>query len=137
MKKSEPTSFADIFKARATKPPVKAPAYPWQDLALRVIKELSIPNFKLFNPQLSYHLKLPFNRKRHAVMKRASLCRTQNRNELKRRENPRSENPGYANWSEAEIPEGNSIRPLKNKLFTDENRNEKTLVRSVKTEPKH
>ncbi len=32
----------------------------------------------------------------------------------------RNENPGYANWSEAEIPEGNSIRPLKNKLFTDE-----------------
>jgi len=24
----------------------KAPAYPWQDLALRVIKDLSIPNFK-------------------------------------------------------------------------------------------
>ena len=39
-----------------------------------------------------------------------------NRNELKRSGNPRSENPGYANWSEA-----NSIRPLKNKLFTDEN----------------
>jgi len=32
----------------------------------------------------------------------------------------RNKNPGYANWSEAEIPEGNSIRPLKNKLFTDE-----------------
>jgi hypothetical protein len=46
MKKSEPTSFADIFKARAAQAPVKAPAYPWQDLALRVIKELSIPNFK-------------------------------------------------------------------------------------------
>jgi len=25
---------------------VKPPAYPWQDLALRVIKELDIPNFK-------------------------------------------------------------------------------------------
>jgi len=36
-------SFADIIKA---KPKIKAPAYPWQDLALRVIKELSIPNFK-------------------------------------------------------------------------------------------
>lgn len=36
-------SLADILK---TKPKVKAPAYPWQDLALRVIKELSIPNFK-------------------------------------------------------------------------------------------
>ncbi len=41
----------------------------------------------------------------------------------------RNENPDYANWSEAEIPEGNraceireanSIRPEKNKLFTDE-----------------
>lgn len=36
-------SFADIFKQ---KPKIKPPAYPWQDLALRVIKELSIPNFK-------------------------------------------------------------------------------------------
>ncbi len=36
-------SFADIIKA---KPKIKAPAYPWQDLALRVIKELSIPSFK-------------------------------------------------------------------------------------------
>jgi len=25
---------------------VKPPAYPWQDLALRIIKELGIPNFK-------------------------------------------------------------------------------------------
>jgi hypothetical protein len=36
-------SLSDIFKAKKT---IKAPAYPWQDLALRVIKELSIPNFK-------------------------------------------------------------------------------------------
>lgn len=36
-------SFSDIIKNKKT---VKAPAYPWQDLALRVIKELSIPNFK-------------------------------------------------------------------------------------------
>ena len=34
----------DIFKARqAVKKP---PAYEWQDLALKIIKELSIPNFK-------------------------------------------------------------------------------------------
>ncbi len=46
MKKSEPTSFADIFKARQVQKPIKAPAYPWQDLALRVIKELAIPPFK-------------------------------------------------------------------------------------------
>jgi len=36
-------SLAHILKNRQT---VKPPAYPWQDLALRVIKELSIPNFK-------------------------------------------------------------------------------------------
>lgn len=32
-----------IFKNKQTK---KAPAYPWQDLALRVIQELSVPGFK-------------------------------------------------------------------------------------------
>jgi len=36
-------SLADIMKNKKT---VKPPAYPWQDLALRVIKELGIPNFK-------------------------------------------------------------------------------------------
>jgi hypothetical protein len=36
-------SFADIIGAKKT---VKPPAYPWQDLALRVIKELGIPGFK-------------------------------------------------------------------------------------------
>lgn len=36
-------SLSDLISQRQTK---KAPAYPWQDLALRVIKELSIPNFK-------------------------------------------------------------------------------------------
>lgn len=46
MKEVEPQSMADIFKAKLAKPAVKAPAYPWQDLALRVIKELNIPNFK-------------------------------------------------------------------------------------------
>lgn len=35
--------LGDIFKAKKTQ---KAPAYPWQDLALRVIKELNIPGFK-------------------------------------------------------------------------------------------
>ena len=34
----------DIFKAR--QPTKKPPAYEWQDLALRIIKELSVPNFK-------------------------------------------------------------------------------------------
>ncbi len=36
-------SLADIMR---TKKNVKPPAYPWQDLALRVIKELGIPGFK-------------------------------------------------------------------------------------------
>lgn len=37
------SSLSDILKNRQT---VKAPAYPWQDLALQIIKELNIPNFK-------------------------------------------------------------------------------------------
>jgi hypothetical protein len=37
------SSFSEII---AKKQKVKAPAYPWQDLALSVIKELAIPNFK-------------------------------------------------------------------------------------------
>lgn len=35
--------ISDIFQEKKTK---KAPAYEWQDLALRIIKELHIPNFK-------------------------------------------------------------------------------------------
>ncbi len=37
------SSFSDILKNRRV---TKAPAYPWQDLALQIIKELGIPNFK-------------------------------------------------------------------------------------------
>lgn len=37
------SSFSEIFKNRKT---VKPPAYPWQDLALKIITELEIPNFK-------------------------------------------------------------------------------------------
>lgn len=36
-------SFSEIIKAKKT---IKPPAYPWQELALRVIKELGIPDFK-------------------------------------------------------------------------------------------
>lgn len=36
-------SFSEIMKNKAR---TKAPAYPWQDLALRVIQELAIPGFK-------------------------------------------------------------------------------------------
>ncbi len=35
--------IADLLKKRTVQ---KAPAYPWQDLALRIIKELNIPGFK-------------------------------------------------------------------------------------------
>jgi len=41
----------------------------------------------------------------------------------------RNENPGYANWSEA-----NPIRSLKNKLFTDEN---KTVERPIEKEKQY
>lgn len=40
---SDFNSFQDILKNKKN---IKAPAYPWQDLALRIIKELGIPNFK-------------------------------------------------------------------------------------------
>ncbi|MFA5130957.1 MAG: hypothetical protein WC467_00875 [Patescibacteria group bacterium] len=36
-------SLADILKLKQK---VKAPAYPWQDFALRIIQELNIPAFK-------------------------------------------------------------------------------------------
>ena len=36
-------SFASIMKHKKK---VKPPAYSWQELALQIIKELSIPNFK-------------------------------------------------------------------------------------------
>lgn len=40
---SGPQNIADLFgQIKTTKPP----AYQWQDLALRIIQELAIPNFK-------------------------------------------------------------------------------------------
>jgi hypothetical protein len=36
-------ALSDILKNRKT---VKPPAYPWQDLALRIIQDLGIPGFK-------------------------------------------------------------------------------------------
>lgn len=38
-----PEKIGDLFTAKKNK---KMPAYAWQDLALRVIKELNIPDFK-------------------------------------------------------------------------------------------
>ena len=39
-----PENIKDILATK--KPGKKPPAYPWQDLALKIIKELNIPNFK-------------------------------------------------------------------------------------------
>ena len=44
--KGEFSSFKDIFKNKQAAKTVKPPAYPWQELALKIIKELSIPQFK-------------------------------------------------------------------------------------------
>jgi hypothetical protein len=41
---SDPESLAFILKNK--KATVKPPAYPWQELALQIINELGIPNFK-------------------------------------------------------------------------------------------
>lgn len=40
--------IADIFqdKKKAAEPVKKAPAYQWQDFALKIIDELGVPNFK-------------------------------------------------------------------------------------------
>jgi hypothetical protein len=38
--------LGEIFAAKQKQMKIKPPAYEWQDLALRVIKELSVPNFK-------------------------------------------------------------------------------------------
>ena len=39
-------SLGDILKHKQAAKTIKPPAYPWQDLALRVIKEISAPPFK-------------------------------------------------------------------------------------------
>jgi len=39
-----PQKISDIFSHKRQE--IKPPAYPWQDLALRVIKELGVPAFK-------------------------------------------------------------------------------------------
>lgn len=43
-----PQSISDIFSHQGQNKgqEIKPPAYPWQDLALRVIKELGVPAFK-------------------------------------------------------------------------------------------
>lgn len=38
--------LGEIFKKQNSAKKIKPPAYEWQDFALRIIKELNIPNFK-------------------------------------------------------------------------------------------
>jgi len=61
-------NLADILKRKAA---IKPPAYQWQDLALRIIKELSIPDFK-----------------RSAVFK---ICRDQHKNTIEKAMNETKE----------------------------------------------
>lgn len=39
----DPYKLGDLLKSRVLK---KTPAYEWQELALKIIKDLNIPNFK-------------------------------------------------------------------------------------------
>lgn len=43
MKNTSPQQIGDIIKLKNNKKP---PAYEWQDLALRIINELKVPDFK-------------------------------------------------------------------------------------------
>jgi hypothetical protein len=65
-------SFSDIFKNRKT---VKPPAYPWQDLALRVIKDLGIPDFKR-SAVFKVCKDLPINIIEMALNDTKELCKT-------------------------------------------------------------
>lgn len=63
-------SFSDIFKNKKT---TKAPAYPWQDLALLVIKELNVPDFKK-SSVFKACKDLPENKIRIALNDTKELC---------------------------------------------------------------
>lgn len=65
-------SFADIIKAKQKN---KAPAYPWQDLALRIIKELNIPSFKR-GAVFKVCRDLPSNKVTIAFNDTKELCKT-------------------------------------------------------------
>ena len=45
-KKGEFESLGSIFVQKKRQVVKKPPAYPWQDLALKIIAELNVPNFK-------------------------------------------------------------------------------------------
>ena len=75
-----------------------------------LIEALSLLVLFLFPTSHLIGLDLLLHRKKHAENETSMIEPSTNRNELKRSGNPRSENPGYAS----------SIRPLRNKLLTDE-----------------
>ncbi|MFH0892267.1 MAG: hypothetical protein V1867_05810 [Candidatus Falkowbacteria bacterium] len=71
-KNSDITGIGDILKSRQIKKP---PAYAWQDLALRVVKELKIPPFKkgaVFKVCKEYPNQLVLN----AMNDTKELCKT-------------------------------------------------------------
>ena len=70
--KTEFQSFSDIFKNRQL---TKAPAYPWQDLALRIIKDLSVPGFKR-SSVFKACKDLPFNTIELALNDTKELCKS-------------------------------------------------------------
>ncbi len=69
-------SFADIIKAKQEAKVIKAPAYPWQDLALQVIKELGgVPGFKRASV-FKICRDLPENKIRIALNDTKELCKS-------------------------------------------------------------
>jgi hypothetical protein len=65
-------SLADIFKAKQK---TKAPAYPWQDMALQIIKDLNIPEFKR-GAVFKVCRDLPAHKVRLALNDTKELCKT-------------------------------------------------------------
>ena len=68
-------SLADILKAKQNIKRIKPPAYPWQDLALRVIKELGVPSFKRA-AVFKVCRDLPANKIEIAINDTKELCKT-------------------------------------------------------------
>jgi len=73
---NKPQSFADILKDKQAKQKktVKPPAYPWQELALQIIKELNIPNFKR-SSVFKICKEQPENRVKAALTDTKELCK--------------------------------------------------------------
>lgn len=66
-------SFGEIIKQK--KPVKKPPAYEWQDLALRIIQELNIPQFKR-NSVFKVCKNYPKNKVIIALNDTKELCKT-------------------------------------------------------------